>query len=149
MVLSGKNVVKTKSSRTGSKRRLSGDLCERLGITYPIFGFSHSVEVTAALAKAGCYPTIGLSQEMPEDIPAIVARLRDLVGDRPFGVDLLVPASITDQSDRSSMKANLPTATPRDARSAALLVSQTRPSPAQMLAAIAPQPFIPSSRPAR
>lgn len=108
MVSSGKNVVKTKSSRTGSKRRLSGNLCERLGITYPIFGFSHSVEVTAALAKAGCYPMIGLSQETPEDIPAIVARVRDLVGDRPFGVDLLMPASITDQSDRSSMKANLP-----------------------------------------
>jgi hypothetical protein len=70
-------------------------LCERLGIAHPIFGFSHSVEVTAALAKGDCYPFIGLSQATLEEIPETLARVRDLVGDRPFGVDLLMPLPIT------------------------------------------------------
>jgi hypothetical protein len=87
---------KAKGSKSGAKRRkLSKHLCERLGIAQPIFGFSHSVEVTAALAKADCYPFIGLSQATPEEIPETLARVRDLVGDRPFGVDLLMPLSIT------------------------------------------------------
>ena len=31
-------------------------LCDRLGIRHPIFGFSHSVEVCAAIARAGGFP---------------------------------------------------------------------------------------------
>ncbi len=100
---------KAKGSNSEAKRRkLSEHLCERLGIAHPIFGFSHSVEVTAALAKAGCYPFIGLSQATAEEIPATLVRVRDLVGDRPFGVDLLMPLSITGETDRSSIEASLP-----------------------------------------
>lgn len=34
-------------------------LCERLGIPVPIFGVSHSIEVTVALSEAGGFPVFG------------------------------------------------------------------------------------------
>ena len=48
---------------------LNTALCSRLGIRYPIFGFSHSVDVTVALANAGCFPIYGATRDMPDEMP--------------------------------------------------------------------------------
>ncbi|MCX7228034.1 MAG: hypothetical protein NTW15_03310, partial [Burkholderiales bacterium] len=53
-------------ARTGPRPALRGDarpaprawrtpVCERLGIDLPIFGFSHGLEVAAAISRAGGY----------------------------------------------------------------------------------------------
>ena len=69
-------------------------LCARLRIARPIFGFSHSIEVAAAICRAGGYGVFGVARELPDRIPALLARLRDAVGDAPFGVDLMLPAGM-------------------------------------------------------
>lgn len=105
----GDSALQAKGSKRGAvRRKRSEHLCGRLGSAHPIFGFSHSVEVTAALAKTDCYPFIGLSQATPEEIPETLERVRAMVGDRPFGVDLLMPLSITGESDLASIEAGLP-----------------------------------------
>ncbi len=69
-------------------------VCELLGIERPIFGFSHTLEVAAAVSRAGGYGVFGVARELPERIPALLARLRDAVGGAPFGVDLMLPAGM-------------------------------------------------------
>lgn len=83
-------------------------LCTRMGILYPIFGFSHSVDVTVALADAGCFPVYGATRDVPEKIERHLAEIRDRIGDGRFGVDLLLPAGVGSQTDRAAVVASLP-----------------------------------------
>lgn len=84
------------------------DICRRLGIRYPIFGFSHSVDVTVAICRAGGIGVYGATRDMPEQITARLAEIHRRVGDRPFGVDLLLPRGMQDQADRAEVEATLP-----------------------------------------
>ncbi|MCP5041664.1 MAG: nitronate monooxygenase [bacterium] len=83
-------------------------VCDRLGIEYPIFGFSHSVEVTAAITNAGGFGVYGATRDMPDAIAERVAKIRSMVGDRPFGVDLLLPQGMADKNDWAAAQAKLP-----------------------------------------
>jgi NAD(P)H-dependent flavin oxidoreductase YrpB (nitropropane dioxygenase family) len=89
---------------------LRSAICERLGIQYPIFGFSHSMEVTAAITNAGGFGVYGATRDMPEAISERLAQIRSMVGDRPFGADLLLPVGMADKSDWAAAKAEIPEA---------------------------------------
>ena len=89
---------------------LRNPLCERLGIAVPVFGFSHSVDVTVALAQAGGFPFYGAARETPERIEADLKEIRARIGTLPFGVDVMYPALAADEPDRASAKAKLPAA---------------------------------------
>ncbi len=89
---------------------LRNPLCERLGIEVPIFGFSHSIDVTVALAEAGGFPVFGAARELPEKIEADLKQIRARIGSRPFGVDIMYPALAADEPDRAAAKAKLPLA---------------------------------------
>ncbi len=83
-------------------------VCERFGLRYPIFGFSHSVEVTAAICNAGGLGVYGATRDTPQQISDKLAQIRALVGERQFGVDLLLPAGMEDRADRDEVAASLP-----------------------------------------
>ncbi|MCP4757549.1 MAG: nitronate monooxygenase, partial [Proteobacteria bacterium] len=83
-------------------------ICQRLGIQHPIFGFSFSVEVTAAITNAGGFGVYGATRDTPDEIKERLARIRSLVGDRPFGVDLLLPMGMADKNDRAAAEAQVP-----------------------------------------
>ncbi|MBT7891014.1 MAG: nitronate monooxygenase [Deltaproteobacteria bacterium] len=83
-------------------------ICKRLGIQHPIFGFSMEIDVVAAVTNAGGFGVYGATRDKPEEIAAKLARLRSLVGDRPFGVDLLLPLGMGDKNDLEAAKAQLP-----------------------------------------
>lgn len=83
-------------------------LCERLGIETPIFGFSHSVEVSVALAEAGGFPVFGAARETPERIAQDLAEIRRRIGGRPFGVNLMFPKLAGEEPDRATAGAKLP-----------------------------------------
>lgn len=92
----------------GTTSALHTALCERLGIRYPIFGFSHSVEVTAAITNAGGLGVYGATRDMPDAIATRLAEIRSRVGDRPFGVDLLLPVGMADRNDWAAAEARIP-----------------------------------------
>ena len=87
---------------------LNTSLCRRLGIRIPIFGFSHSIDVTVALAKAGCYPIYGATRDMPEQIVRYLKEIRERIGTGRFGVDLLLPSGVGTETDRATVLAGLP-----------------------------------------
>ena len=82
-------------------------LCERLGIDVPIFGFSHSIEVSVALAEAGGFPVFGAAREGPEKIAEDIALIRRRLGSKPFGVDLMYPKLAGDESSRDEARKKL------------------------------------------
>ncbi len=87
---------------------LNTSICRRLGIQKPIFGFSFSVEVTAAITNAGGFGIYGATRDQPDTIVEHLAQIRSLVGDRPFGVDLLLPMGMADKNDWEAAAAQLP-----------------------------------------
>ena len=91
-----------------SSSSLRTPLCGRLGIRHPIFGFSHSVDVAVAIARAGGFPVVGLAREMPHEIPEILAQVEARMGDMPYGIDLMLPAKVPRQASIEGMRAELP-----------------------------------------
>jgi NAD(P)H-dependent flavin oxidoreductase YrpB (nitropropane dioxygenase family) len=84
-------------------------VCDLLGIDVPIFGFSHSPEVVAAIACGGGCGVLGVARELPDAIPGMVARLREAVGDATIVVDLMLPAGMpADDAEAEAGRAALP-----------------------------------------
>ncbi|MFT0545594.1 NAD(P)H-dependent flavin oxidoreductase [Allopusillimonas ginsengisoli] len=84
------------------------ELCERLGIRYPIFGFSHSVDVCVEIAKAGGYPVIGLAREMPEEVPEILRSIDARLNGMPYGIDLMLPSNVPEAGNINDLQQSLP-----------------------------------------
>ena len=68
------------------------DVCEMLGCDVPIVAFTHCRDVVAAVTKAGGFGVLGAAGHTPEQLDIDMAWIVDEVGDRPFGVDIIVPA---------------------------------------------------------
>jgi len=88
--------------------RLWSPLCEQLGIDTPIFGFAHDVATVAAISRAGGYGVYGATRRFPEEIRDELAEIRRLVGDRPFGVDLVLPPGMPEHNSREAIEAEIP-----------------------------------------
>ncbi|TXL65305.1 NAD(P)H-dependent flavin oxidoreductase [Zeimonas arvi] len=83
-------------------------VCDRLGITTPIFGFSHEIDVVAAICAAGGFGVFGVARDDPARIPGKLAELRERVGDAPFGVDLMLPPGVPERSDPEEIARHIP-----------------------------------------
>jgi hypothetical protein len=81
---------------------------ERVGIGTPILGFSHSVDVTAAITKAGGMGVYGIAHDPPETVPARVEAIRRLAGSRPVGIDIMMPKGMPEFETLESVRAGLP-----------------------------------------
>lgn len=106
-------------------------ICERLGIRYPILGFSHSPDVVVELARAGGFGILGLARELPDAVPALLADVERRLEGRPYGVDLMLPQNVPQQGDIEALRAGLPSghvAFVRDLRSRFDLPAAEKPS---------------------
>lgn len=66
--------------------------CELLGIEFPIFAFSHCRDVVAAVSRAGGFGVLGAVAYSPEHLDIALTWIDEHVGDRPYGVDVIIPA---------------------------------------------------------
>jgi NAD(P)H-dependent flavin oxidoreductase YrpB (nitropropane dioxygenase family) len=67
-------------------------VCDLLGIEFPILAFSHCRDVVAAVSKAGGLGVLGAVAHSPDTLDMELDWIENEVGDKPYGVDLLVPA---------------------------------------------------------
>lgn len=72
---------------------------ELLGIEFPILAFSHCRDVVAAVTKAGGMGVLGAVAHSPKQLEIDLDWIENEVGDRPFGVDLIVPAKYAGDGD--------------------------------------------------
>jgi NAD(P)H-dependent flavin oxidoreductase YrpB (nitropropane dioxygenase family) len=89
-------------------------VCELLGIEFPILAFTHCRDVAAAVTRAGGFGVLGAAGHTPEELDIDLRWIREQVGDKPFGVDIIVPAKYVGKDDgglsRAEMRALIPQA---------------------------------------
>jgi NAD(P)H-dependent flavin oxidoreductase YrpB (nitropropane dioxygenase family) len=66
-------------------------LCQRLGIDYPIFAFTHCRDVVVAVGKAGGFGVLGAVGFSPEQLREELDWIDAHIGDRAYGVDIVIP----------------------------------------------------------
>ena len=69
-------------------------ITDMLGIEFPILAFSHCRDVVAAVSKAGGLGVLGAVAHSPEGLEIDLAWIEAEIGDRPYGVDVIIPASL-------------------------------------------------------
>ncbi|GAA1905085.1 nitronate monooxygenase [Williamsia serinedens] len=67
-------------------------LCDTLGIEYPIFAFTHCRDVVVAVSKAGGFGVLGAVGYTPEELEVELRWIDEHIGDRPYGVDIVIPS---------------------------------------------------------
>jgi len=70
-----------------------------MGLEFPIFAFTHCRDVAAAVSKAGGLGVLGVAGHSLKNLEMELEWIENEVGDKPFGVDLLLPAKFAG-SDR-------------------------------------------------
>jgi NAD(P)H-dependent flavin oxidoreductase YrpB (nitropropane dioxygenase family) len=88
-------------------------ICDRLGIEFPIFAFSHCRDVVAAVSRAGGYGVLGALAYAPEELEIELTWIDEHVDGKPYGVDIVMPAKYVgkgggDEASVTSLDALIP-----------------------------------------
>ncbi len=66
-------------------------ICDRLGIEFPLFAFSHCRDVVAAVTNAGGYGVLGALAFSPDELEVELTWIDEHVNGKPYGVDFAMP----------------------------------------------------------
>mgnify|MGYP003433629614 FL=1 len=83
-------------------------LCDKLGIEYPVVAFTHCKDVAVAVINAGGFAVLGEALHSPDHIAADIKWIRDRIGGKPFGIDLVLPASVPEERTVEQLIAEIP-----------------------------------------
>jgi NAD(P)H-dependent flavin oxidoreductase YrpB (nitropropane dioxygenase family) len=78
-------------ARASGEHTVHTQICDTLGIEFPIFAFSHCRDVVAAVSKAGGFGVLGAVGFPPEQLEIELKWIDEHVGDKPYGVDIVIP----------------------------------------------------------
>ena len=89
-----------------------------LGIEFPIFAFTHCRDVVAAVSNAGGFGVLGAVGFSPEQLDVELSWIDEHVGDRPYGVDVVIPGKYEGMGelDPAKLEADLVAMVPDDTR---------------------------------
>ena len=79
-------------------------LARELGLEFPIFAFTHCRDVAAAVSKAGGLGVLGVAGHSLKNLKMELEWIENEVGEKPYGVDLLLPTKFVG-SDRGGFDA--------------------------------------------
>jgi len=83
-------------------------LCDELGATHAIFGFTHSLDAAIAITKNGGIGIWGATRSTPEEIEVGLTRMDAELGDLPYGIDLVIPPGMPERDNRDEIEAAIP-----------------------------------------
>lgn len=87
------------------------DLCERFGIEYPIFAFTPSEKVAAAVSRAGGLGVLGCVRfNDAEDLDKTLDWMDENTDGKPYGVDVVMPMKIPTEGSAMDLGAMIPEA---------------------------------------
>lgn len=78
---------------------MKSELCEKLGIEFPLFAFSHCRDVIVEVSKAGGFGVLGATGHTPESLEVELDWIDQNIDGKPYGVDLLLPASLDSKEE--------------------------------------------------
>jgi NAD(P)H-dependent flavin oxidoreductase YrpB (nitropropane dioxygenase family) len=82
-------------------------LCDEYGCEVPVVAFAHTRDVIAAVTNAGGIGVLGAAGIETDALRASIRWIKERVGNKPWGVDLLVPASFV-EGNREEIEAMIP-----------------------------------------
>jgi len=74
-------------------------IAKQLEAEFPIFAFSHCRDVVAAVSKSGGIGVFGALGKTPDQLDMELTWIEDQIGDRPYAVDIVVPATSLDRDE--------------------------------------------------
>ena len=84
-------------------------ICDELGITYPIFGFTPSQHVAAAISKAGGLGVLGCVRfNDAEELDAVLDWMDENTDGKPYGVDIVMPAKVPQEGAAGDLTQYIP-----------------------------------------
>ena len=83
---------------------LKSKLCEQLGIEFPLFAFSHCRDVVVEVSKAGGFGCLGATGHTPESLEIELQWIDHHIDNKPYGVDILVPAGFHNKEESATAK---------------------------------------------
>ena len=84
-------------------------VCDLLGIEHPIFGFSPSEQVAAAVSRAGGLGVLGcVRYNDPAELDAALDWMDANTDGRPYGVDVVMPATVPAEGAAVDLGAMIP-----------------------------------------
>ncbi|AWK71023.1 NAD(P)H-dependent flavin oxidoreductase [Rhodococcus sp. NPDC019627] len=84
-------------------------LSEKFGIEYPIFGFTPSEHVAAAISRAGGLGVLGCVRfNDPEELEAVLTWMDENTDGKPYGVDIVMPAKIPTEGTSVDLESLIP-----------------------------------------
>ncbi|MFM9378682.1 NAD(P)H-dependent flavin oxidoreductase [Gordonia sp. VNK21] len=84
-------------------------LTEKFGIDYPIFGFTPSQHVAAAISRAGGLGVLGCVRfNDPAELHEVLEWMHENTDGKPFGVDVVMPAKIPTEGSRTDLDSMIP-----------------------------------------
>ena len=86
---------------------MQNDVIEMLDLEFPIFAFSHCRDVVAAVSKAGGLGVLGAVGHTPEALEIDLMWIEEEIGDKPYGVDLIIPAKYAGDEEGGYTTADL------------------------------------------
>jgi NAD(P)H-dependent flavin oxidoreductase YrpB (nitropropane dioxygenase family) len=91
-------------------------ICDRLGIEFPLFAFSHCRDVVAAVSKAGGFGVLGALAFSPDQLEIELRWIDEHVGGLPYGVDFAMPEKYVGKGDREIKLDDLEALIPQEHR---------------------------------
>ena len=70
---------------------MHNELCDIYGMDVPIFAFSHSPAVIAAVSKSGGFGVLGAAGMEPEELDQALKHISQECAGKAFGIDLIIP----------------------------------------------------------
>jgi NAD(P)H-dependent flavin oxidoreductase YrpB (nitropropane dioxygenase family) len=115
-------------------------ICDRLGIEFPLFAFSHCRDVVAAVSRAGGFGVLGATRHTPESIEIELKWIDDHVDGKSYGLDVLIPENLVTRGEKGLTVRALADRIPQEHRDfvADLLKRNNVPPPAEQVREGAP-----------
>ncbi|NKE61864.1 nitronate monooxygenase [Lentzea sp. PSKA42] len=84
-------------------------LCDELGIEHPIFGFTPSEHVAAAISRAGGLGVLGCVRfNDAEDLDRALTWMDENTDGKPYGVDIVMPAKVPTEGTQVDLAGLIP-----------------------------------------
>ncbi len=84
-------------------------ICDQLGIEHPIFGFTPSPAVAAAISRAGGFGVLGaIRYTKPEELEEALTWMDANVDGKPYGVDVVMPMKAVEGADPAQLENMIP-----------------------------------------
>jgi NAD(P)H-dependent flavin oxidoreductase YrpB (nitropropane dioxygenase family) len=86
-------------------------ICDQLGIAHPIFAFTPSEHVAAAVSRAGGLGVLGCVRfNDAEELDAVLDWMDENTDGKPYGVDIVMPANVPEEGTATDLGKYIPDA---------------------------------------